>query len=283
MKSIEFSWTSSEGSRIYANEWRPEGLAKGTIALVHGIGEHLHRYDQFSRSFADAGYGVVAFDWPGHGRSEGIRGHASYEKVYFEVDRLLEETRARYPGKPVFLYGHSMGGALVLAYALKRKPAIAGVVSTSPGLRPAKRVPGWKILLAHVMSAIKPSFTLPSDLDRSGLSRDPDVIRAYNADPLVHGMVSARLGLDILETGPWVIEHAAEFSLPLLLLWGTADRVVDPTAIERFAAAAGPGTESRRFEGGYHELHNEPEKAEFVRIVKEWFVRVLNPKRAARP
>jgi alpha-beta hydrolase superfamily lysophospholipase len=270
MERKDFAWRTGDGLDIQASEWKPDGAAKAVVALVHGLGEHCQRYDHMARAFGAAGVGVVAFDLPGHGRSGGPRGHSSYAVVTEQIDHLLDEAKARFPGLPVFLYGHSLGGSLALNYLVVRKPPIKGAIVTSPGLATAKPLPALKLLLAKLMAGIAPSFTLPNDLELAGLSRDPEVVRLYQADPLVHDRVSARLGLDLIEAGPRLIERAKEITLPLLLLQGSADRLVSPEATDRFAKAAGSNVEYRSYEGGYHELHNEPEKEALFASVLAW-------------
>lgn len=270
MEELEFSWKTGDGSLIHALEWEPEGASTAVVALVHGIGEHVRRYEHVARAFAEAGIGLVAFDLPGHGRSGGKRGHASFALIREQIDQLIEEGHARFPGLPLFLYGHSLGGCLGLDYVLERKPAIAGAVIASPAIAMATPVPAPKVFLAKMMSRIAPSFSLGNGLDRSGISRDPEVIRKYVEDPLVHDRVSARLGLDILLAGPRIMGRAAEIKLPLLLVQGSADRITDPAAIASFASSCGKNVEYLSYEGCYHELHNEPGKEEFMKAVIAW-------------
>ena len=269
MAHFEFGWQSKDGLQFYAQEWRPEGDARAVVALVHGLGEHSGRYAHVANYFNQHRLGVVALDQRGHGRTGGKRGHGSYDMILEDIDQLLEETAQRYPAKPIFLYGHSLGGALVLYYGLKRSPKIKGVICTSPGLIPAQD-PGGKILLARVMSALAPSFQIENGLDVSGLSHDAAVVKAYQADPLVHGKISARLGLDLIEDGKWIIEHAAEFPLPLLLMQGSADRLVNLAGAKQIASKVKNNFQFRLFDGWYHELHNEVEKEIVLHEMVAW-------------
>ncbi|GAP14440.1 lysophospholipase [Longilinea arvoryzae] len=274
MSHLEFSWQSKDGLQFFAQEWRPDGNIRAGVALVHGIGEHSGRYRHVADYFNKQGIGVVSMDHRGHGRTGGLRGHGSYDQILEDIDRLLEETRQRYPGLPIFLYGHSLGGSLVLYYVLKRRPQLNGVICTSPGLIPAPQ-PQSKIILAHVMAVIAPSFRVNTDLDQSGLSRDPSVAQIYAADPLVHGMISARLGLDLLQDGEWIIQHASEFSLPLLLMHGSADRLADPNGSKRFASQAKGDITFKMLDGWYHELHNEPDQKIILDEMVTWIDRHL--------
>ena len=168
-----------------------------------------------------------------------------------------------------------LGGAWVLTYALRYHPAISGVIATSPAVRTATKPPAAQLALARLMCRIAPTFTMPNGLDRNALSRDPAVIRAYIEDPLVHDRLSARLGLDLLHAGSWSLDHAAEFPLDLLLVQGSADRIVSAPATAEFAERAGQRCTFKLWDGLYHETHNEPEKAEVLAFNASWIARHL--------
>jgi alpha-beta hydrolase superfamily lysophospholipase len=271
MGKQEFAWQTSDNLKIFAQVWQPEKNVRAVIALVHGLGEHCNRYNHLAEFYNQQGIAVISFDLRGHGRSEGQRGHApSYDVICDDIQHLLDETAKRFPEKPIFLYGHSLGGSLVLYFALKRRPAIKGVIVTSPGLETANPVSGAKLVMGRIMNVIFPTFSMANDLDRSGLSRDPEVAKAYNADPLVHGVISARLGMELLDKGQYAIAHAAEFPLPLLLMVGTADRLVNPAASAAFAEKAPKTTTFKMWEGHYHELHNEPDKQDVFDYELGW-------------
>lgn len=274
MIQSEFSWQSQDGLQFFGQEWRPEGGARAVVALIHGLGEHSGRYQHVADYFTGRGLGVVALDHRGHGRTGGKRGHGSYDAILDDIQHLIQEAKKRYPGLPVILYGHSLGGALVLYYALKRKPQLAGVISTAPGLIPAN-ASGGQIALAKIMSAIAPGFQINNGLDVTGLSHDPETARAYTADPLVHPKISARLGLDLMQNGQWVIEHASEFPLPLLLLQGSADRLVNPAGARQFAAGLAGKVTYKVYDGWYHELHNEVEKETVLADMVAWIDQIL--------
>ncbi len=187
-----------------------------------------------------------------------------------EIDCLLENAGERFPGAPLFLYGHSMGGGLVLYYTLKRQTSLHGVIATSPMLGTAN-VPAWKITLAKVLSSLMPAFTLANGLDLSNLSRDPAVIEAYVNDPLVHDRVSALLGRDLLTTGAWIAARAGEYPLPLLLMQGSKDHIVSLAATEAFARQVPPEKITFKvWEGLCHECHNEPEQDQVIQTMVDW-------------
>jgi len=271
MQHFEFEWQTEDGLRLYAQDWQPDTEPKAAVCLVHGLGEHSGRYAHLAASLNQAGYALLAFDLRGHGKSEGQRGHTpSYEAFLNDISHLLEEAAKRYPDRPRFLYGHSLGGNLVINYALRRRPQLTGVIATGPLLRPGFEPPAWKLTLGKIMYSLWPTMSMSNEIDCQGLSRDPEVVRAYNDDPLVHDRLSARSGMDMLQSGLWALERAAEFPLPLLLMHGSADRITSPQGSREFAAQAGDGCTLRIWDGFYHEIHNEPEQGQVFAYLLEW-------------
>jgi acylglycerol lipase len=271
VQHFEFGWQTEDGLRLYAQGWQPETEPRGVVCLVHGLGEHSGRYAHLAAFLNQAGYVLLAFDLRGHGKSEGQRGHApSCGALLDDLSQLLEEAAARYPDRPRFLYGHSLGGNLVIEYALRRCPQLAGVIATGPSFRLAFEPPAWKLTLGKIMYNLWPTLAMSNELDRQALSRDPEVVRAYSEDPLVHDRVSARLAMDMFQSGLWSLEHAAEFPLPLLLMHGGADRLTSAQASREFAAQVGDRCTLKIWDGFYHEIHNEPEQGEVFEYLLEW-------------
>lgn len=275
MKHFEYSLLGGDRHALYGQGWESEVPPRGVVCLVHGLGEHSGRYHHVAERMSHAGYHMISFDQRGHGKTLGKRGVTPrFEILMDDISALQQEASRRFPGMPVFLYGHSMGGCEVVNYALRCKPAVTGLIVTSPGFATAAPVTGVRYLAAKTFSKIWPSFTLPNGLDRDGLSRDPNVVTAYQDDPLVHDQVSARLGWDILTQGQWAIEHAGELACPLLLMAGTQDRIISVDAIRRFEAAVKTASPelitSKYWDGYYHEVHNEPEKAQVIDTMIDW-------------
>jgi alpha-beta hydrolase superfamily lysophospholipase len=269
----ELHWSASDKLDIYAQDWRPDGELVAAVALVHGHNDHSGRFAHVAQALCDAGYALLAPDLRGNGRSGGPRGHSpSWEQLLDDVQQLLAETARRYPGKPLFLYGHSLGGALVLNGVLRRRPAVAGVIVTSPLLRTAFKPPAWKQTMGRTLYALAPGFSVPAGLNANDLSRDPEIARAYTTDPLLHDRISARLGLDFQLQGEWSIEHAGEWGAqpPLLLVHGTADHITSFDASQEFARRAGAACTFRAWDAGYHELQNDIEKDLVLALIVEW-------------
>lgn len=272
MKTFEWEWKSFDGLTMYSKGWTPEGEPKAVICLIHGLGEHIGRYDHVGAAFVEAGYALLGFDHRGHGKSGGARGHTpSAEAYYKDMDAILAEAAKRYPSAPRFIYGHSLGGFLSLAYALNRKPAVRGMIISSPGLMTALHEQKVKVTLAKILGAIAPTITLPSGLDASHISRDPQVVKTYVNDPLVHDKTSTGFGRAALQAGEFVFAHAAELSVPILLAYCSDDKIAFPRGSDEFAKLAPKQLVTlKRFDGLYHEPHNEPEKADVLKTYVQW-------------
>ncbi len=284
MSHIEFTRKTSDGQALVYQGWLPQGEPQAVICLVHGLGEHVARYAHVAQALNAAGYAVLGFDQRGHGKTPGKKGVTPpFDRLLDDMKLLLEDVAQRFPGKARFLYGHSMGGNLVLNYAIRRKPdtqMIAGVIATSPGLRTAFKPPAAKVAAGKILYRLAPDMVMPNGLELAALSRDPAVVQAYVADPLVHDKMSARLGLDILQQGEWALMHAAEFpAIPLLLVHGACDRLTSVPATEEFAgklrAAGKTNFTLKIWPDCYHETHNEPEKAQVIQYMIDWLDGVM--------
>lgn len=277
MRQSEFQWTARDGLQIFAGEWAPqEKRPEGVVCLVHGYAEHSARYSHVAADLTRSGFVCLACDLRGHGKSGGKRGHTpSYEALLDDVELLLDNAKERYPELPRFLYGHSMGGNLVLNYSLRRRPEIAGVVAASPWLRLAREPAGPVILLARLMNRLAPAATLKIKLDAAGLSHDREVVSAYQNDPLIFNEISFGLFTAIHDSGSWAVGYAFDFPLPLLIMHGDADPVTSVEASRRLAGKAPGRCTLKIWPGLFHELHNEPQKQEVLAYVKGWLGRHL--------
>ena len=274
MKTFELSWTASDGIIFYVRGWEPDDKPKAVIGLVHGLGEHTGRYDHVAKVLTDAGYAMVGFDLRGHGRTGGARGHfPSLDAVMQDVHHLFQFLLQRYPGLPQFIYGHSLGGLLSLRYALQYGSGLKGVIVTDLGLRSALQEQKAKIAMAKILGSLVPAMTIPSGLDPTTISRDPDVVQKYIDDPLVHYKTSLGFGKAALNAIDFCFAHAKEFVPPLLIMHGKADKLTYYSGSEDFAKLASENNKDvtlKLWDGLYHEIHNEPEKAEVFKFMVEW-------------
>lgn len=265
-------YTSIDGHNVYFQKWEPEAAPLARVLLVHGVGEHSSRYAHVGEFFTSSEIALTGFDLLGHGKTDGQRGHAdSYEDFCRQIDHFLPDMFSAQPAAPVFLYGHSMGGLITLYYTLLKKPKkIKGVISTSPGLEPGYPIPSWKTTLGNLLYSIAPRFSMDNGLPVDGISHDKAVVAAYKADKLNHSLISARMGMDLIRNGKMVSARAADFPLPLLLMVGGDDQLVSPRAVKEFGEKSGHKTTLKVWDGGFHELHNEPYKSEVLQTMVDW-------------
>ena len=266
----EYELKTADGKKLFAQSWAPPGKVRGAVALVHGFGGYSGRYVAVAERFVDAGFAVTGFDLPGHGKSAGNRGDASFGAIFEAIASHLEETRRRAPGAPVFLYGQSLGGALILKYAIERTPAISGAIASSPSVGILAPIAPWKIPLVRLMRSVSPSLVMNNPLELPAFSRDPKVVEGLRKDPLYHNKASARLGWDVLQLGEWFRHVHGTFPTPLLVMQGTGDRIVDPKATIDLAGRLTGDVTLKTWDGMYHELHNEPEKDQILGFMLAW-------------
>ena len=262
MSHFEINRTTSDGVVLYLQGWQSEVPAKAVVCLVHGLGEHSGRYAHVGAALNSAGYHLLAFDLRGHGKTLGKRGDLpSYEVVNKDVSLLLTEATSRYPNLPQILYGHSLGGMVVLYYCLRIKPHLAGVVVTSPGLRTALEEQKNKIMLVNLLGSVMPGMTISTGLEASTISRDPAVVERYQKDLLVHDQATLGLAKHSLDATRYIYENAKNWELPLLLMHGSVDKLSYPEGSLELAEKVDPRLCTLNlWEGLSHELHNEPEK-----------------------
>jgi len=257
--------------KLFTQTWEPEKKIKAVVCLVHGMGDHSSRYVPLADALTKAGYVLMAFDLRGHGHSEGQRGHSpSYDALMDDIQIFLNRVDEKYPGKSKFLYGHSMGGNLVLNYVLLRKPELKGVICTSPQLALVFEPPKWKVALAKIISSLIPALSMTTGLPSTGLSRDKKVVDAYDNDPLTHSKITPRFFVNIDRASKNALKCASKFSLPLLLMHGSADSITSPEASAEFASKIKKDCTFKLWEGFYHELHNEPGKEKVVSFIIKW-------------
>jgi alpha-beta hydrolase superfamily lysophospholipase len=251
-----------------------ENIRAGII-LIHGIGEHIQRYSHWIENFNEKGFGVVGMDLPGHGKSDGKRGKLNTYSLTDEMlDFQITEFKKTFPGIPLFIYGHSLGGGIVLQYILQKSPKINGAIVTSPWLRLSSEPAGIKVILARIMNKLYPSLIQPSGLIVSHISHDQKIVDAYNSDPLNHNKISAGLYISAVSAAEYSLNHASELKIPLLLMHGSDDLITSPEASRDFASKTNMA-EFKSWEGGYHELHNELFKNEVFAFIEKWIERKL--------
>jgi alpha-beta hydrolase superfamily lysophospholipase len=279
MKTFESNF-DRDGVNFFVQGWEPDTQPKAVIALVHGLGEHVGRYAHVGKALTDAGYVLVGFDVRGHGKSSGARGHfPSLDAVMSDIRQFFQVISQRYSNIPQFLYGHSLGGLLALAYAVQNpKQGLKGVMVTGSGLRSALQEQKAKMAMAKILGTLVPTMTIPSGLDANTISRDKAVVDKYVNDPLVHDKTSLGLGKSALNAIDVSFAGAKDFAYPLLIMHGQADKLTYASGSQDFAKLVSEKNKDvtlKIWEGLYHEVHNEPEQAEVFKVMIEWLDRHL--------
>lgn len=271
MKHQQGRFRGAGGIELFYQSWSPDEAPTATVALVHGLGEHSGRYQNVVDCFVPRGWAVYGFDHRGHGRSPGRRGHIdSFADFREDVAAFLKLVNSEEPAVPLVLFGHSLGGLVVLNYALHHPQGLDAVIASSPHLSDPP-VAGWKTFLAGLLSAVWPSFTLGTGLDQTALSRDRQVVAAYRADALVHDRGTARLSTEVADAVQWTQENAARFEPPLLLIHGDADQVCVPEGSAAFYESCGCARKLRLlYTGGYHEPHNDIHRERVLIDMAHW-------------
>ena len=275
MKHEENFFKGSDGIELYYQYWLTEAEPRASIALVHGFGEHSGRYMNVVNALTPSGYTIYGYDHRGHGRSPGQRVYINDWGEYREDLRaFLDIINQQQAGIPLFLYGQSMGGLIALDYLLHYPQGLRGAIISSALIVPPNKP--HLVLLARVLSGIWPRFSVKSGLDPKGLSRDPQVVKAGEADPLSSSVATARWGTEMFNTVSWVKSHAKEISIPILLIHGDADQFNNVEGSRYiFDAMTYPEKTLIIYPGGYHELHNDIDHEQVMADIKNWLDRHL--------
>jgi alpha-beta hydrolase superfamily lysophospholipase len=260
------------GVGIHWQAWLPDGEPRAVVVLAHGASEHGGRYAWTGERLAAAGYALYALDHRGHGRSDGPRALIDrMDNAVADVGTLVGLAAGEHPGtgRP-YLLGHSMGGCIALAYATRRQDTIAGLLLSAPvavleAASPIQRLAG------AVLSAIAPKVGV-FEIDSTAVSRDPQVVVDYDADPLnYHGKLPARTVAELAGEVGRFPESVKGLTLPLLVLVGTGDRLVPPAGSELvYELASSSDKTIERYDGLYHEILNEPERDRVAADIVSW-------------
>jgi len=248
------------------------GSVRGVVVLSHGLGEHARRYDHVAHRFGEAGLAVYALDHRGHGRSGGQRVYLREMSEYVgDFDTLVRIAAEEHPDVPLIVLGHSMGGAIVFTYGVEHPDDYAAMVLSGPAVNAQTALPAAKVALAKVLGRVAPGLPL-EQLDATAVSRDPQVVAAYNADPLVyHGKIPAGIGRALIEVGETMPQRAAALTAPLLVIHGEHDKLVPAQGSEHLVeCVASADVHLKVYPELYHEVFNEPEQAVVLDDVTSW-------------
>jgi alpha-beta hydrolase superfamily lysophospholipase len=269
-------WTAPDGARLALRRAPAGEAARGSLLLLHGLGDHSGRYAEVAAWFAGHGVNVYALDQRGHGRSPGRRGHVSRFAQFLSDVAALRKLVAAECACPQLLLGQSFGGCVALRYLETGPEALAGTIVSSPFLDVAFRIPLWKRALARVLAELIPTLPIPTGVDVAHLSTDPAVGAAAKSDPLCHRVMTPRAYREVLAAQAAVVAEGSHIGVPVLFLLAGDDRIASRPAAEAFAGSLTGDVTVRVYDGFYHEVFNEPHRARVFRDVEPWLDRVLS-------
>ena len=245
-----------DSALLQCHSWLPKS-SNALVVLVHGIGEHAKRYDAIAGKLNEKDIALFSFDLRGHGKSTGRRGHiGSFAVTHDDMDALACRARESVGDVPLFFYGHSLGGGIVLSKWFLEPRSAHAFIATSPWLELVDSKPPALIAASRVLRAIMPSFTVPTGLDADLLSSDVSVSSAYRKDPLVHGKISAATAIDAIDSARRVLDGNVP-EAPLFLAHGNLDGICSVESSRKLAKKSSESITYLEF-AGKHELHNEP-------------------------
>lgn len=272
MEHHEGSFIGPRDLNIYYQYWLPEGEPRAVLLIVHGAAEHCGRYGNVVDYLVPRGYAVYSFDNVGHGQTDGTRCHMERIDDFVDPIRIYHEmVRDWQPAAPIFIYGHSMGGLLVATYLLDHQAGLSGAVFTAPAVEIPPDISSLTVAMSGALSTVAPSFRVVG-IEAESVSRDPEVVQAYVNDPLVYtGKYTARMGAELLGAMKRVTAEAGEITLPVLIVHGSEDYLIAPSASQMLYDNAGSEDKTLKlWDGLYHEVHNEPERKEVLAGIEAW-------------
>jgi alpha-beta hydrolase superfamily lysophospholipase len=271
-KAIDGTRPGAGGVELFWRGWVPDDAVRGVVVVAHGLGEHSGRYGNVVDALVPAGYAVYAVDHRGHGRSSGARAYVErLSMVVDDFEGFRADVAARHPGVPRFVLGHSFGGLVALAHAIDHPGTSDGLVLSGAASASGARTSLVTVTRYRILGTVWPTRPVLS-VDASAVSRDPAVVEAYRADPLVcHGAVPVRTVAEMRARARRIPGEAAALRMPMLVLHGGDDALVPADASRLLAASAGsPDLELRVYDGLAHEIFNEPDHGEVLAEVVEW-------------
>jgi alpha-beta hydrolase superfamily lysophospholipase len=267
------TYITADGTHLAMQVWNlaPGSAVRGSVLIVHGLGEHIGRYEHVAQQLNAWGFAVCGYDQWGHGESAGVQGSLPNDtKLLDDLADVVDYMRQHMPPEmPLILLGHSMGGLVVARFVSLRMRIVDGCILSSPALDAG--LSAFQKFLVALLPRIAPNLRVRNRLNAQLISHDPAVVAAYQADPLVHDRISARLGRFIANAGPATVATAAQWVVPTLLMYAGEDHLVNAEGSRRFAAATPKRlVESECFDSMYHEIFNELGSGEVFATLQHW-------------
>lgn len=267
--------SAGAGARLHITHWLPAGHPRAAVLLAHGYAEHAGRYGHVAARLNAAGYAVYAIDHWGHGQSDGRPGFVPRFSAYVDgMAELLALVEVNHGDMPRLLLGHSMGGLIATLFLIERQHAFAAAALSGPAIVPGSPPSRFTVWISRFLSRVLPRLGVLS-LDANGVSRDPAVVAAYLADPLVYtGKIGARLGAEFMDAMTAARAGAQRIKVPILLQHGEADSLALPDGSHYlFDHVASADKAIKIYPGLFHEIYNEPERDATLDDLVGWFDR----------
>ncbi len=245
--------------------WLPNKKINVAIGIIHGLGEHSNRYDDFAEYFCKKGFGVYSIDLRGHGKSEGKRGHINnFKKLIDDSEEMFINIRKENLNVPMVMFGHSLGGCIALNYLCENQSKeIDLAIISSPWLRTVLEPPKFILYIQKILVGLFPSLTLNNRLDPYDLSKDTDIVKKYIEEPLVHNKISLKMFSEVNKAIDKIENESEKINIPVLLVHGKKDNIISFKGTEKVSKKIN-NSKLTLYEGLYHEPHNDLEKNEIL-------------------
>lgn len=273
MELIPKTFVSDDGHTIYTYKVLPESSFEKIIVIIHGYGEHFARYEHVIEALVNAGFAVYGIDHRGHGRSTGERAYfTDFEAPVADIHVLMENIEEEYPNKDIFIFGHSMGSMLAVAYALKNQQALNGLILTGTGISGGDNVSTVLRTVGTVIARFRPHFPILPNGGLDILTRDKEMVKKAEEDEFMYkGAWKAGMGKLLLDVGDTLKGDVHKLMLPMLIMHGTADELTPPAGSQWIYDHAQSTDKTIKFwDGMHHEIHNEIGREDVILTIIDW-------------
>ena len=271
MNYKEGYWNTFNETSIWVREWIPDNPPDLIILMIHGLGEHSGRYEQWAERFVEEGIAFIAPDLRGHGKSPGSRGHVSSFSFFLkDISYISQNIRNKFQDIPIIIYGHSLGANIALNYVIKNNCEFEGTIASSPWLKLTNALSGLEVMLARICSKIIPRCRIGNRIKPSYLTRDATILNDIKENNLIYPKISFKLLYQAYISGIFASTSIYKINCPMLLMHGEADKVTSFKASNDFVQNAGNFTRFVTFKDGHHELHNDIIKDDVFKTVIQW-------------
>jgi len=265
---------AQDGLRLFEQSWYPENSARAVVLLVHGLAEHSSRYEHVAQYLTANSMAIETFDLRGHGQSDGERVYInSFGEYLQDLDIFCKQVQERCSGLPLFIYGHSMGATISTLYVINHNPEIKGLVLSGVTIRFGQDVSPALIKIGAILGKYAPRMKT-TKLDANSISRDPQIIKQYDQDPLNYrGKIPARTGWELLQAMRRIEQQMSALTQPILIMHGSGDKLSNPeSSQELYEGVQSADKTLKIYDGFYHEIHNDPEHKRVLEDITSWIL-----------